>query len=143
MNQLRVQVISQEKPLLDDTADLVLLPGAEGELGILPQHQPLITKLQAGIVTIRKANKDIQISVSGGFATVEADNSVTILADTATKAEEISLKQAEEAKIRAEEKMKQRTNISEREFRIAELELKKAIVDLQVARKRRPGLHNQ
>ncbi len=134
---LQVQVISQEKPLLNDTADIVLIPGADGELRILSGHTPLVTKLQAGVVTIRKGNQDIQIAISGGFATVEPNNTLTILADTATKAEEISLKQAEEAKKRAEEKMQQADTLSEREFKIAEGQLRKALIELQVARKRK------
>ena len=137
MNPLHVQVISQDKPLLDDTADIALIPGADGQLGILSGHTPLITKLQAGVVIIRKGSKDIEIAIGGGFATMEANNTLTILADTATKAEDISLKEAEEAKRRAEEKMAQADTLSDREFKIAEGQLRKALVELQVARKRK------
>lgn len=141
MNRLHVQVISQEKPLLDDIADIALIPGAAGQLGILSGHTPLMTKLQAGIVTIRQGSKDVQIAISGGFATMEPDNTLTILADTATKAEDISLKEAEAAKKRAEDKMKQADTISAREFKIAEGQLRKALVELQVARKRKSISH--
>lgn len=133
---LHLQVITQERPLLDTQADLVLIPGEQGELGILPHHIPLITKLQAGVITVRKDDHDTLIAIGGGFATVEPNNSLTILADSAIKAEDISIKAAEEAKARAQEKMKTATTITEREFKIAEAQLRRAIVELQIARKR-------
>ena len=135
MKQLKVQVISQEKPLLDTLADLVLIPGVNGQLGILPDHIPLITKLQAGVVTIRRQRQDTLVAIGGGFATMEADNNLSILADTAIKAEDISLAEAEAAKHRAEVTMKQASSVSEREFRLAEAQLRRALVELQVARK--------
>jgi len=135
MSQLHVQVISQEESLLDDEVDLVTIPSADGELTILPHHAALITQLKAGVVTIRKQNKNAVIAIGGGFATVEPNNSLTILADTAIKAEDISLKQAEAAKRRAEEKMRQQTGVSDREFKFAEAQLRRALIELQVARK--------
>jgi F-type H+-transporting ATPase subunit epsilon len=136
MKQLKVQVISQEKPLLDTFADLVLIPGANGQLGILPDHIPLITKLQAGVVTIRRQrHQDTLVAIGGGFAAMEADNTLSILADTATKAEDISLREAEAAKERAQATMKQAGTVSEREFKLAEAQLRRALVELQVARK--------
>lgn len=135
MNQLRVQVISQEKPLLETEADLVLIPAATGQLGILPHHAPLITRLEAGVVTIRHQSKDTLVAIGGGFAAMEADNSLSILADTAIKAQDISLKAAEAAKLRAQATIKQASTVSEREFRLAEAQLRRALVELQVARK--------
>ncbi len=135
MSQLHLHIITQEKPLLNQDADLVLIPGADGELGILPNHIPLITKLQAGVITVRVGSRNTLIAIGGGFATMEPDNSLTILADSAIKAEDISLKAAQAAKERAEEKMHQQTTITEREFKIAEAQLRRAIVELQVARK--------
>lgn len=136
MLSLHLQIISQAKPLLEDQVDLVLLPGVEGELGILPHHIPLITKLQPGVVTIRKGKQENLIAVSGGFATMEVNNHLTILADTAIAAPDVSLREAQEAKLKAEEKMKQKDQISQREFRIAEAQLRRALAELQVARKR-------
>lgn len=135
MSQLRVQVISQEKPLLDTQADLVLIPAVTGQLGILPHHIPLITRLQAGVVTIRHQHQDTLVAIGGGFAAMEADNSLSILADTAIKAQDISLKAAEAAKLRAQATIKQASTISEREFKLAEAQLRRALVELQVARK--------
>ena len=135
MSQLRVHVISQEKSLLDTQADLVLIPAATGQLGILPHHIPLITRLQAGVVTIRRQHQDTLVAIGGGFAAMEADNSLSILADTAIKAEDINLKEAEAAKLRAQDTMKQASTISAREFRLAEAQLRRALVELQVARK--------
>ena len=138
MTQLQLEVISQEKPLLTDQVDLVLLPSTQGELGILPNHIPLITKLNPGVVTARKAGQDTLIAIGGGFATMEPNNHLTILADTAVKAEDISLKAAQAAQKAAQDKMKQKDELSTRDFRVAEAQLRKALAQLQAVRKRQP-----
>jgi len=135
MANLHVSVITQEQVILDDQVDLVLIPGVEGELGILPHHIPLITTLKAGVVTVRKNDRDTIIAIGGGFAAMEPGNHLSILADSAVKAQDISLKQAEAARQRAEEKMHQKDQFSDREFKVAEAELRRAIVELKVARK--------
>lgn len=141
MSQINLSIITQEKIALETSADLVLIPGIEGQLGILPHHIPLITKLTAGTITVRQGGKDTIFAIGGGFASMEPDNKLSILADSAVKAQDISLKAAEEAKKRAEEKMHQASTITEREFKIAEAQLRQAIIELQVARKHKTKTH--
>jgi len=83
-------------------ADMVLLPGAEGEMGILPHHAPLLTTLKFGIIKVRYQGKEEYFTVAGGVAEVQPDI-VTVLADAAENVEEIDASRAEAARKRAEE----------------------------------------
>jgi F-type H+-transporting ATPase subunit epsilon len=82
--------------------DIVVLPGAEGEMGILPSHAPLLTTLKYGVVKVRKDGEEEIFTVSGGVAEVQPDI-VTVLADAAENVEEIDVARAEAARKRAEE----------------------------------------
>lgn len=102
---IRCAIVSQDRKVYEDEADMVVLPGSDGVMGILPNHTPLLTTLQFGVITVRK-NKDEQVfTVSGGFAEVLPD-SVTILADAAENVDEINVMRAEDARRRAEEMLK-------------------------------------
>jgi F-type H+-transporting ATPase subunit epsilon len=118
--------------------DVVIAPGIEGELAILPNHAPLLTMLQVGELRLRKDGEETAIFVSGGFLEV-MHNRVTILADTAERAEEIDIERAEEAKRLAEERL--RTRPADIDLAQAEASLKRAMMRLRIAerKKRRPG----
>jgi len=103
---IRCEIVSQDRVVFADVADMVILPGAEGEMGILPNHTPLLTVIQYGIVKIRNHNGEAFFTVAGGVAEVQPDQ-VTILADAAENVEEIDLQRAETARRRAEERLKQ------------------------------------
>lgn len=83
-------------------ADMVILPGSAGELGVLPHHAPVLTTLKLGVVRVRRAGTDQVFAVSGGVAEVQPEV-VTVLADAAENVEEIDVKRAEFARKRAEE----------------------------------------
>jgi F-type H+-transporting ATPase subunit epsilon len=83
-------------------ADIVLLPGVEGEMGILPQHAPLLTTLKYGIITVRSRGQEKYFTVAGGIAEIQPDL-VTILANAAENVQEIDVGRAEAARKRAEE----------------------------------------
>ena len=82
--------------------DIVVLPGTDGEMGILPHHAPLLTTLKFGIIKVRSGGKEEVFTVAGGVAEVQPDI-VTVLADAAENVEEIDVARAEAARKRAEE----------------------------------------
>src|SRR5919199_6758464 len=100
---LRVQIVTAEREVFaEDGVDMVVAPGAEGVVGILPRHAPLLTTLNPGVVRIKKGGSEEAMSVGGGFLQVARDQ-VLILADTAERADEIDEARAEDARRRARE----------------------------------------
>ena len=99
---IRCEIVSQDRTVFQGDVDIVILPGAGGEMGILPHHAPVLTTLKYGVVKIRRSSKEDIFAVSGGVAEVQPDI-VTILADAAENVEEIDVARAETAKRRAEE----------------------------------------
>jgi F-type H+-transporting ATPase subunit epsilon len=102
-------VVSVERSLFEGEVDgqgrpFLFALGAEGELGILPRHAPLLTTLKPGLLSIRNGADETQLFVGGGFLEVLPDR-VTVLADVAERAEEISEEAAEEARHRAQERL--------------------------------------
>ncbi|MFQ5925232.1 MAG: F0F1 ATP synthase subunit epsilon [Dehalococcoidia bacterium] len=138
MPRLKFEIFTAERVVYSDDVDIVVAPGIEGQLGILPGHAPLLTMLQPGELVVRKEGEETAIFVSGGFLEV-MQNRATILADVAERAEEIDAARAEEAKRRAEERLRLRP--PEMDLAAAEAELRRAMVRLKIAerRKKRPG----
>lgn len=129
---MNLSVVSPEGIIYQDTVDEISLPTPKGEITILPHHISLFTKMSDGIVNIKKGSKESIIATVGGF--VEVDNgNVTILSDHLVKAENIQAAKAQEAKKRAEDVMKRKE--SDIDFIMAEKELQRAIMELQVADK--------
>src|SRR3989304_1911508 len=87
MATFRLEIVTAEKEVYADDVELLVAPGVEGELGILPYHAPLMTMLQPGELRIRKGGEEILMCVGGGFLEVRPDKAI-ILADTAERAEE-------------------------------------------------------
>jgi F-type H+-transporting ATPase subunit epsilon len=136
MAPLRCEVVTAERTVFDDLVDMVVAPGIKGQLGILPNHAPLITALTFGELVIhRQDQEDEFIAIGGGFLEVGPDH-VTILADSAERAEEIDLERAQEARARAKELMaqKQREDV---DFARAEAALRRSVIRLKVARRKR------
>ncbi|MBE0479409.1 MAG: F0F1 ATP synthase subunit epsilon [Dehalococcoidia bacterium] len=101
MARISLEIITAERVVYSNDVDIVVVPGIEGELAILPQHAALMTMLQPGPLLTKKNGEEDCMFVSGGFMEVQADR-VTVLADTAERAEEIDVTRAEEARKRAE-----------------------------------------
>jgi F-type H+-transporting ATPase subunit epsilon len=99
---IRCEIVSQDRQVFQGDVEIVVLPGAEGEMGILPNHSPVLTVLKYGIITVRTKSGEEHFTVAGGFAEVQPDQ-VTILADSAENVEEIDIQRAESAKHKAEE----------------------------------------
>ncbi len=138
MAQMRCEVVTAERTVFEGDVDLVLAPGMEGQLGILPHHTPLLTALSFGELVLRREGlPDEFIAIGGGFMEVGPEH-IIILADSAERAEEIDVAQAEEARQRARETMAQK-RIEDVDFARAEAALRRSVVRLKVARRRRRG----
>lgn len=132
--RLRFEVITAERVVYSDEVDLVLAPGAEGQLGILPHHAALFSLLQPGEIMVRKGAEETSMAVTGGFLEV-LGNKVTVLADACERSEEIDLQRAQAARRRAEEYMlKKPADVTLAE---AEASLRRALARLKVAERRR------
>ncbi|MBA7597856.1 ATP synthase epsilon chain [subsurface metagenome] len=138
MAKIKFEIVTAERDVYTDDVDVVIAPGIEGQLGILPNHAPLLTMLQPGELVVRKGGEETAIFVTGGFLEV-MQNRVTVLADVAERAEEIDIEKAEEAKRRAEERLRLRP--TEMDLAAAEVALRRALIRIKVAerRKRKPG----
>jgi F-type H+-transporting ATPase subunit epsilon len=131
---LTLEIVTPERPLIREQVDEVIVPAAQGYLGVLPGHTPLLVRLDIGQLSYRKGHETFYLLVAFGFAEILADR-VTILAQTAEKAEEIDLKRAETARDRAQERLARPT--MEMDFERARIAMMKALVRLQVASKAR------
>src|SRR5712691_2992112 len=100
-HKLTVEIVTAERQVLADEADMVIAPATEGTVGILPRHAPLLVMLDPGLVVLKKGGEEETLAVSGGFLQV-SHNRVLILADTAERAEEVDEQRAEQARARAE-----------------------------------------
>ena len=134
MSSIRLDIVTAARSVYSDDVDVVIAPGVEGQLGILPHHTPLMTILQAGELRVRKSGEEFILAISGGFLEIRPDR-VIVLADTAERAEEIDLARAEEAKRRAQERLSHRT--PEVNLAQAEAALRRSLARLRVAEKRR------
>ena len=135
MAGIRLDIVTAEREVYAGDVDVVIAPGVEGQLGILPHHAPLMTTLQAGELRVRKGGEEVSMAISGGFIEVRPDK-VVVLADTAERAEEIDVARAEEAKQRARERLSEKQVIGADEARV-EASLRRALIRLKVAEKRR------
>jgi len=134
MATLRFEIVTAEREVYSDDVDIVIAPGIEGQLGVLPHHAPLMTMLQPGELVVRKAGEETAMFVSGGFLEVRGDK-VVILADTAEHAEEIDTERAEEAKRRAEKRLESRP--ADLDTARSETALRRSLIRLSVAQKRK------
>ena len=136
MAQIRCEIVTAEGTVFDDDVDMVVAPGIDGQLGILPHHAPLVTALTFGELIIhRPGEEDAFIAIGGGFMEVGPDH-VIILADSAERAEEIDEDRAEAARLRAEAVMAQKHK-EDVDLARAEAALRKSILRLKVARRKR------
>jgi len=135
---MHVKVITPEKVIFDNEADELILPTINGEIAVLPHHVDLLTQLAPGEMIIKVKGKDHHIALTGGFLQIE-QSELSVLAEYAIRSEEIDTKKAQEAQKRAEEVLKNTEKVGERDFAIAQMDIRKAVLELKVARKRRPN----
>ena len=129
---LLLEIITPENIVYKDSVDEIIVQTINGQITILPNHIGLLTQTAHGELVIKKGGNDQTIAITDGFLEV-ADNKVSILANYAIKAENINIAKAEEAKKRAENLMLEKE--TDKDFRIAEAQLRRAILELKVANK--------
>ncbi|MBN1136970.1 MAG: F0F1 ATP synthase subunit epsilon [Anaerolineae bacterium] len=135
MAGLHCEIITAERIVFKDDVDMVVAPGIDGQLGILPHHAPLMTALTIGELILHKAgDEDTIMAIGGGFIEVGPKH-VTILADSAERAEEIDESRAEAARRRAEATMAQ-ARAEQEDFIKAEAALRRSILRLKVAKRK-------
>jgi len=132
--KLALDIITPIKIVLSEEVDEVTIPTVDGEISVLPNHVNLLTKIAAGEMIIRKGAKADLFAITGGFLEI-LNNHVNVLADYAVHADDIEVAKVQEAKERAQKAMKEK--ISEEDFRVANAELAKALLQLKVAHKRK------
>ena len=143
MATLAVEIVTGERVVYqEEGVDMVVAPGADGTLGILPRHAPLFSLLKSGELRIKKGGDEESFVVFGGFIQVTRE-SVVIMSDTAEHVGEIDIEQAEAARRRAEEALRNRREGAE-DLADADAALQRAVLRLRVGQQRRrsrgPGM---
>lgn len=134
MSQVHLKIVTPEKLIFDEEVNMVTVPSTQGELGILPHHINLMTKIIPGELRIKKSNKEEVLAMGGGFMQI-SDNVVTILTDLAVDTEHIDEKEVEAAKKRAEDALGEK--LSDEEYAETLAILEKAVAQLKVKRRHR------
>ena len=139
---IRVEIVSQDRMVYQGDADVVILPGEMGEMGILPNHAPLLSTLKFGILKVRTKGHEEYFTVSGGVVEVQPDI-ITVLADAAENVREIDTARAEAARRRAEEYLKAGPPPDTDAYLAMEAALRRSNLRLDAARRfrtsQRPG----
>lgn len=133
-DHLVLEIVTPDHSVVSEEVDEVQIPGAEGSLGVLPGHTPLLTTLQIGELWYRKGEETSYVAVSFGFAEVLPDR-VTILAQIAETAEDIDVTRAKTAEKRARDRLAQ--PLSDMDFERARLEMLKSLIRLKVGSRTR------
>jgi len=133
---LKVEIVTAEQLVYsEEDVDRLIVPGVEGELGVLTLHAPLLTMIQPGVLRIVKGDDEVEMAITGGFIEVR-DNRITILADEAERSEEIDEVRAEEARRQAQRRLEDRE--TEVDMAQVQAELGRALARIKaVARRRR------
>ena len=131
--KLKLELVTPYKRVLTEEVDEITATGTLGEFGVLPGHAPYLTSLKVGEFSYKAENRVFHLAVNWGYFEVENDT-VTVLVQTAERADEIDLERAKAALGRAEEKLKHLTS-EDKDFRIYEAALERALIRVQVASK--------
>lgn len=134
MATLKLEIVTPEAKVYSEDVEMVTLPGINGEMGIYPQHVPLMTQVVSGEVIVRKAGQDFFLAIGEGFVQITGDT-VAILTDMALRAENIDEAKAEEARKRAEARLKEK--LDDEQVAVASAALAHSLAQLQVKRRRR------
>lgn len=134
MSPIKLDIVSAERLVYSDEVDMVLAPGTQGQLGILPHHAPLMTMLEPGELLIRKGNTETCLVVAGGFMEVRPDH-ITVLAEAAERVEEIDIARAEEARRRAIARLEKRT--PDIDVETVEAALRRSMVRIKAAERKK------
>lgn len=133
---IRCEIVSQDRTVFEGDVDIVIAPGEAGEMGILPNHAPLLTTLKYGILKVRSMNEELDFTIAGGILEVQPDI-VTVLADAAENVTEIDIARAEAAKKRIEDILKEGPPPDMDSYLAMEAALKRSNLRLEAARRYR------
>ena len=131
--KLKLELVTPYKRVLSEEVDEVTAPGTVGEFGVLPDHTSLLTTLKVGELTYKKGGETFRVAVNWGYVEVE-DNVMTVLVETAEPADQIDVARAKAALARAEEALKKLSS-EDKEFKVMEAALERALIRVQVAGK--------
>mgnify|MGYP003348673102 CR=1 FL=1 len=131
---LKLEIVTPESKVYSESVDMVTLPGVEGEMGIFPNHVPLMTQVVAGEVAVRQGSQTYHLAVGDGFVEVTGQR-VAILTDMAVKADDIDEAKAEEARKRAEARLQEK--LSDEETASVTAALAHSLAQLKVKRRSR------
>ena len=131
---LKLEIVTAEGPVYSDDVEMVTLPGVTGQLGVYPQHVSLITQMVPGEIIVRKEGRDTFFATGGGLIEVTA-TSVAILTDLAVQSDKIDEAEAEEARKRAEARLKDK--LSDEEVAHINASLARSLAQLRVKRRQR------
>jgi F-type H+-transporting ATPase subunit epsilon len=132
MATIKLEIVTPEAKTFSDDVDMVTLTGIDGEMGILPQHMPLMTQLVAGEIHAKKGAENIFLAVGDGFVQVTGEK-ISILTDMAIKAENIDEAKAEEARQRAESRLAEK--LTDEDAAMVSASLAHALAQLKVKRR--------
>ncbi len=135
---IRCEIVSQDRMVYEGDVDIVVLPGAAGEMGILPHHAPLLTTLKYGFIKVRQQGEEQIFTVAGGVAEVQP-NIVTVLADAAENIEEIDETRAEQARQRAQDVLAKGVPQDTDAYLAIEAALRRSNLRLDAVRRYRKG----
>jgi F-type H+-transporting ATPase subunit epsilon len=132
---IELEIVTPERLAYSDTVDSVVLPGSEGEIGVLPHHAPLVSMLGVGELRIRKDGQEESFAIAGGFLQVRPDK-VVVMAETADMASEIDIERAVEARREAERALAEGFE-EPADLARARASLQRALLHIRVAERRR------
>lgn len=131
---VRCEIVSQDRIVFQGDADMVVLPGASGEMGVLPNHSPVLSVLQFGVIRVRSRGEDQFFTVAGGVAEVQPDQ-VTVLADAAENVQEIDVQRAADARERAEALLKSGASLDTDSYLQIQAALKRSNLRMNAVRR--------
>jgi F-type H+-transporting ATPase subunit epsilon len=140
MPKVDCQIVTPEKEVFKGEVDMVIVPGALGEMGVLPNHHPLMSSLEPGEIRLKDGEKEYFYTVFGGFIEIEKGSRVVILADSVESPDAIDLGRAEEALERSRELVERARKEPDIDHARAEAAMRRAMVRLKMARKRRKSM---
>lgn len=134
-DMIKLELVTPERQILSEDVEEVIVPGVDGDLGILAGHTPLLTALRVGEMSYRKGGKIEYIAIEGGGLVEISSDKVIVLADAAEHGREIDLQDAIERKLQAENVLKQERQQDAHQFRNLEAQLKVELTKIQIAEK--------
>ena len=138
MASLRLEIVTPDARAYSDDVEMVVIPGVEGEMGVLPQHVPLMTQIHPGELVVTKDGQQIHLAVGEGFVEITGDR-VNVLTDMAIEERAIDESAAEAAVQRAQEALRAAHELGGEEAAAVQAALAKSLAQLHVKRRRRGG----